>query len=237
MSAAFKTLSEHTDTPLNAWQRKTLGQSWVRGGVVGCRSTSLIPPSLQDLFSTILHEHHHNEEKIAFPYVATKAPLPEKVSSDHATLVTQLAECAALVRLLVDGKSPNVSQTLAELIPKFETFRAETEAHLVEEEQTAMPLMRHHFTPAEWKKNVENIILKNAKPSDLGWLLRQKKDAKEQRAWMATIAHIPGPVISFVMVPAIAKFEREVTAPMCALIGGATTYTPEPAPGCACTLM
>ena len=193
---------------------------------------------LQDHFSAILHEHHTNEELTAFPYVATRAALPEKVTSDHKTLVSQLDECAALVRLLVAGEaSTNVADTLASLSAKFETFKVETDAHLREEEEQVMPLMRHHFTPAEWKKHVEKIILKNAKPADLGWILRQKPDVKDKRAWMASVACIPGPVISFVMLPAIATFEREFTKPMHALIAGSTSYVQEPAPGCACSVM
>ena len=167
--------------------------------------------------------------------MATKVALPAKVTEDHESLVRELDECAALVRLLVEGKSS--PETLAALITQFAAFREHTEAHLVEEEETVLPLMRHHFTPAEWKKHVEDIILKTAKPSDLGWLLRQKPLAREKRAWMAGVAHIPGIVISLVMMPAIAAYDRELTKPMQALIAGSTTYTPEPAPGCACSLM
>jgi len=138
--------------------------------------------------------------------------------------------------LLVNGKESSLKETVAELSSAFKTFKADTEAHLVEEEVLVMPLMRHHFTPAEWKKHVESIILRKAKPSDLGWLLRQK-DPKGQRAWMLSVAHIPGPVISFVLMPAIKQFEREITAPMRALIAGSTSFDPEPSPQCVCALM
>ena len=184
------------------------------------------------MFFTIIHEHHKNEEVLAFPYVATRAELPEKMAADHKSLVAALDECAALVGQVVSGTS--IPETLAQLIPKFDAFAAETEEHLREEEVSVLPAMRHHFTPAEWKKNVEEEILKHAKPKDLGWLLRQKPNVADKRAWMSTIAKIPGPVISLVMMPAINGFERDITKPMQQLIAGATE--PEPAPGCACCI-
>ena len=190
-------------------------------------------PSRQEVFSTVIHHHHKNEEDIAFPYVATRAELPAKMAADHKALVAALEECAALVGQVVKGSS--TPETLAQLIPKFDAFAAETEEHLVEEEEGVLPAMRHFFTPAEWKKNVEEEILKNAKPRDLGWLLRQKPAVADKKAWMRQVAKLPGPVISLVMMPAINGFERDITRPMQQLISGATV--PEPAPGCACSIM
>jgi hypothetical protein len=54
---------------------------------------------------------------------------------------------------------------------------------------------------------------------------------------MLTVAGIPSFVVSLVMIPAIRKFDRDFTAPMQALIKGATVYVQEPAPGCACSVM
>ena len=62
-------------------------------------------PSRQEVFSTVIHHHHKNEEDIAFPYVATRAELPAKMAADHKALVAALEECAALVGQVVKGSS------------------------------------------------------------------------------------------------------------------------------------
>jgi iron-sulfur cluster repair protein YtfE (RIC family) len=121
-----------------------------------------------------LHEHHHNEESIAFPFVAKRSPLPEKVTLDHKSLVAQLDACAALVATVVSGTAGDIKATLAELESQFGILRTSTEAHLLEEEETALPLARHHFTRAEWKKGVEEIILKSQcaqSPRRYPWLI------------------------------------------------------------------
>jgi hypothetical protein len=45
-----------------------------------------------DRFTTFLHHHHANEEEIAFPYIASRTKLPERMTTDHATLVTLLEQ-------------------------------------------------------------------------------------------------------------------------------------------------
>lgn len=42
------------------------------------------------IFAHNVHHHHENEEKVFIPWLNTKVAVPEKVSSDHITLVTTL---------------------------------------------------------------------------------------------------------------------------------------------------
>ena len=168
------------------------------------------------LFEEWVHEHHENEEKVFFPWIATRVELPERLTSDHLTLMDMLRECAKLVE----------KHRYMDFLPAFKALKIEMELHFAEEEKAIMTQMRDSFTRAE-QKVVEAEIAKNLKLMDIGHLLRPL-DRKEQIRWMKSVAEIPTIVIYIIMLPAIWQFNRKVGKKFQALKSG------EHQPGCAC---
>lgn len=171
---------------------------------------------LWTLFEEWVHEHHENEEKIFFPWIATRVELPERLTSDHLTLMDMLRECGKLVK----------EQRYMDFLSAFKELKTEMELHFAEEEKAIMTQMRDNFTRAE-EKVVEAEIAKNLKIVDIGHLLRPL-DRKEQIRWMKSVAEIPTIAIYIIMLPAIWHFNRKVSKKIHALKSG------EQQPGCAC---
>mmetsp|Transcript_47880 Transcript_47880/g.89237 ORF Transcript_47880/g.89237 Transcript_47880/m.89237 type:complete len:304 (-) Transcript_47880:220-1131(-) len=113
------------------------------------------------IFHPLIHAHHDNEELIYFPWVATKASLPEKLTADHKTLVVLLdsikAHCEAVATA---NGGPGAAEAIASIRKEVPLFVAEMIAHLKEEEEIIPPLMRAHFTQAEENAVVGQIIQK-----------------------------------------------------------------------------
>jgi len=111
------------------------------------------------IFHPLIHAHHDNEELIYFPWVATKASLPEKLTADHKTLVVLLdsikAHCEAVATA---NGGPGAAEAIASIRKEVPLFVAEMIAHLKEEEEIIPPLMRAHFTQAEENAVVGQII-------------------------------------------------------------------------------
>jgi hypothetical protein len=157
--------------------------------------------------------------------------------TQHPNLLAQglmalVATCdAGLSAVRANGLS-----AVAPLAAHFVPFKSEVEAHLLEEEQAGLPLMRAAFSAQDFKP-VEKKMLAHLTPADLAWFLRPFPDDAARRDWMARVLGIPGPVIWLVMMPASKKYQSNVVAPMRALIDGAKEAPPQPASGCACVVM
>ena len=208
-------------------------------------------------FSGFVHFHHHNEDAYVFPWLAKKAPAEaiKPLSGDHEvrhtwhacsrvrqltrrpsaqTLVKLMEKCntgfATLKKALKGGEA------LATLVADYAAMKACMLAHLLDEEQVGLPLMRHHFTYNDFK-HIEKKILEHATTAELAWVLRPMDNDAAKREWMTTVAHIPGPVQSLVIMPAVRRYNRDVVVPIEALCNGASEAPPQPDAGCACCVM
>lgn len=149
--------------------------------------------------------------------------LTEKCSSGFAAVQAGTAGEAAEVPLRA-------------LLLDFVTFRDSMCEHLLEEEQVGLPMLRHHFSAKEFKA-VEEKILAHATPTDLAWILRPFPSDDAKRAWMTSVAKVPGFIAALVILPAIRRYNRDVVVPMAALRAGDNVPPPMPDAGCACSVM
>ena len=133
-------------------------------------------------------------------------------------------------------KTRKGGEALATLVTDYAALKECMFAHLLDEEQVGLPLMRHHFTYKDFK-HIEKKILEHATTAELAWVLRPMGGDAAKREWMTAVAHIPGPVQSLIIMPATRRYNRDVVVPIEALCSGATEAPPQPDAGCACSVM
>ncbi|KAL7427379.1 hypothetical protein ACHAXM_000819 [Skeletonema potamos] len=103
-----------------------------------------------EYFYVSVHEHHDAEEHIYFPWMKTKASIPEKeFGNSHEELMSAMGEikkcCVSIIAMGGKGCRSHVA-TLKEIVPK---FHVDMKAHLKEEEEIVPALLRAHFTMTE----------------------------------------------------------------------------------------
>jgi len=143
MAMMIQSVNAMSDTPddKDAW-KLTLFSKWY-----------------SEYFYESVHEHHDAEEKVYFPWMMTKATIPDKeFGKSHEELMSVNAEikkcCAEIIKKGGKGCSAQVV-TLKEKVPK---FVADMKAHLKEEEELVPALLRENFTQEEEGQIVEQII-------------------------------------------------------------------------------
>ena len=94
--------------------------------------------------------HHHHEDDLFTPFMQTRIKLPEKLTTDHVALVSLLKAVMAIV------EGPLV--TTAALATAFAKYSKLLFAHLKEEEEIALPLLRAYFTPEEVAPKTQEIL-------------------------------------------------------------------------------
>lgn len=146
-----------------------------------------------------------------------------------------MSGCSASIASIRKAGPATSAATVRSLLEAFRPFRVHMAAHLQEEEDVGLPLMRHLFTAKELKP-VEAQIIKDATPDDLAWVVRPLGSVQAKRDWMTQVAGVPGPVQTLVMMPAVRKRDARCVVPMKALGAGATEAPPAE-PGCACSVM
>jgi iron-sulfur cluster repair protein YtfE (RIC family) len=198
---------------------KTTVGGMLREHVLGGRAQPWMGTNLQifwDFLYKWVHHHHDNEEQFVFPAMHEKVSVPAKLSADHGTLMQQLDEAQQNVRTLATALTGNAAKE--ELLNHIDTFlkqfaalEAEMRAHLLEEEEIALPLLRAHFTRAEVAA-IEAAMLKGITPLEIGFFLAPKDDAFKWR-WMREVVGIPYPVAKLVLFPAARRgglYDREL---------------------------
>jgi len=164
------------------------------------------------LYSHELHHHHDNEERVAFPAIQDRVTIPPGMRADHKIIIQTCDNITTAVRSLMAEKHDidwqrTVLTSIAQLV---ENLTATLEEHFREEEEGMLVLLRHNFTPAEWKP-IEKKILEGVKPISLAFLLDGISSDEKRAAWCQEVAGIPRPVINFVMMPAHRKFTKQYT--------------------------
>lgn len=112
-----------------------------------------------EFFYVFVHEHHDVEEHIYFPWIKTKASIPEKeFGNSHEELMSAMGEikkcCVSIIAMGGKGCRSHVA-TLKEIVPK---FHVDMKAHLKEEEEIVPALLRAHFTQEEEGKVIDKVL-------------------------------------------------------------------------------
>lgn len=154
-----------------------------------------------EYFEHLIHTHHDIEEKIFFPWIATKAPIPEKHSLGHKELMPALANLRSYKdKLTAEYAKPD--GTAATLVSDFQNdwakFLTDMEDHLAEEEEDIPPIMKKHFTPEENEAQVVVILQTlgfEGNARELPWIIDgmvQWRGAVETEKWFED--HVPFPI-------------------------------------------
>lgn len=92
------------------------------------------------------------------PMMKTRIVLPDKLEEDHNWLVTHMDKIEACIGSL---------NSADEVKALWDEYTLKMNAHLIEEEELCLPLLRTYFTPAEVAAKVQ-AILSNAPPIAMG---------------------------------------------------------------------
>jgi len=104
---------------------------------------------------THMHAHHGNEDDVLMPYLQTRIKLPEKLTSDHKTIVDLMNQVGEILDNLKEGVS--LLGVLQAMIAYEETLRP----HLEEEESICLPLLRAYFEPEELEPLMKKVMSKS----------------------------------------------------------------------------
>lgn len=137
-----------------------------------------------------LQHHHDNEELIVIPeLVKLGVVMPAKMSADHPGLMRAVEDLTAQLRALKPGQPAETDlATLTRLYESFEALHSEMCEHLQEEEDVALPLLRHHLTHKQWKP-VEDKIVKSLSLASTGKNFPKQAARSWHRACSAREAH------------------------------------------------
>jgi iron-sulfur cluster repair protein YtfE (RIC family) len=198
---------------------KTTVGGMLREHVIGGRAEPWMGTHLEMFWNFVykwVHHHHDNEEQFVLPAMREKVTVPAKLSGDHGTLMQQLDEaqqnvCTLATALTKSAAKKELLNHIDTFLRQFAAVEAEMRAHLLEEEEIALPLLRAHFTRSEVAA-IEAEILKSITPLEIGFLLAPKDDAFKWR-WMRDVVGIPYPVVKLVLFPAARRgglYDREL---------------------------
>ena len=115
--------------------------------------------ALQTVFNahdSFVHLHHENEDDIVSPWLATRINLPSKLTDDHEGIVKMMGSIEAKIMALKPGDERNAS--IIPLLDDWKLYATTMRAHLQEEEEISVVLLRAYFTPKEEGKMVEQLI-------------------------------------------------------------------------------
>ncbi len=119
----------------------------------------------ENYFYNFVHHHHQIEEQIYFPFLKTKANVPEKVVNDHTALIKQLDEIKEI-------------ENIGILRDKVKDLKINMFEHLAEEEQFVPTILRENFTQNEEKEMIDQIIQSlglNGNKMALPWIIDSMK--------------------------------------------------------------
>eukprot|EP00931_Biecheleriopsis_adriatica_P100987 TRINITY_DN76216_c0_g1_i1.p1 TRINITY_DN76216_c0_g1~~TRINITY_DN76216_c0_g1_i1.p1 ORF type:complete len:263 (+),score=66.52 TRINITY_DN76216_c0_g1_i1:79-867(+) len=100
------------------------------------------------------HSHHHNEDDLFNPFLKTRIQYPKKLETDHVGLVAKMNH----IKKLIGGLDVNISNCVDLLVTSWGEYSSMMKAHLREEEEVGIPLMRAFFSPEEIGKLVQQIL-------------------------------------------------------------------------------
>jgi hemerythrin-like domain-containing protein len=98
-----------------------------------------------NMYADSVHHHHDNEERIAFPYMqdVKKGTLPERVTTDHASLLRQIQGLGMQAKAIEASTSAaEDASKLESMLAMFRQLEVEMLEHFNEEETVVLPLLR-----------------------------------------------------------------------------------------------
>jgi hypothetical protein len=106
-----------------------------------------------DIFSEVLHHHHHGEDTWLWPALLVKAVPSERetllaMEAQHAEIDPLLASCLVGLRMLAGGHA--TADDRAALAVRLAAARESLGRHLAHEERDAMRILQRRTTPEEW---------------------------------------------------------------------------------------
>lgn len=168
-----------------------------------------------------VHDHHHNEDGVLVPVLKTKFHWPEKLEADHKELeaiMTKLNGC-------IMGMKPTSLDGLGEIIKLWKEYQVMMKPHLLEEEQTTLPLLRAYFEPKEIIPVTQKIV--QSAPKTLLGACINTLGGKEEFSEFMKQEKIPGFVWYIEFGPAYRNYLKVFVAKIDALKSG--TKIEEPA--------
>jgi len=153
-----------------------------------------------ETFSEIVHHHHDTEEKIFFPLLSKRTTIPERLTSDHATLLKQMADIEASKKNFENVKNGNVGDLRKagdNLRKLWLAFAADMEDHLAEEERVMVPMVRDFMTKEEHDTTVQKLLKEMGMRGNsimLPWIERAMRVWKGDAATDAFLSTIPAPI-------------------------------------------
>jgi len=110
-------------------------------------------------FFKFLDGHHHNEEKIFFPWVNTRAKLPEQLVHEHGEMLMMMKGIHVMKQEFNDVKTSEQHAAFDEkLRTNVKTLADHLFTHLATEERVMPPMLKEHFQEKEQKATVDKII-------------------------------------------------------------------------------
>jgi len=135
---------QHDHAPLQAWEIQAL-------------------VTIYDAHDHFIYEHHTNEDGVLAPLLATRILKPDKHSGfvDHEGLVQQMEGISTALHNLNDNQDQHDEQddevALTTILKKFKVYSGHMRAHLQEEEDFGLPLMRAYFTPQDVAPTIQKM--------------------------------------------------------------------------------
>ena len=157
--AKFSAGIEACKSPLEAWQGDALQAYW-KGNCA------------------LVNAHHQHEDDMFTPMLKEKVNYPEKLEADHDALLKLAADVDAAVGALAAGGDT------AAVVAAYESYRKTMEAHLKEEEEICVPLMRAYFEPKYVAEKVQ-VIMQAMDKTVMGSFVHHQGSKKEFQVFAA----------------------------------------------------
>lgn len=105
-----------------------------------------------------MHEHHDAEESIYFPWIESKAPIPEKeLSQSHEELISTMQQMKGACEAICQKGGVDCTTEISLLKNTIPTFETDMRSHLQGEEELIPKLLRENFTQEEESMIVNKI--------------------------------------------------------------------------------
>jgi len=178
----------------------------------------------KEIFHFYVHHHHDAEEKIYFPWMNTKAKIPESTAAEHKELfewLDKIADTEAEVKAQVAAADGGTEvAAVQELSKKWVQMKSMMFDHLSSEETFTPGILKEHFTQAQEAAVVQKIMkqlgIKGARIMVPPIVEAMKKWSGEEGA-AAFVGALPPPLRFFLKMfwmPAFLKTQEELRSIM-----------------------
>ena len=147
--------------------------------------------------------HHTTENNEFAPWMRTRFELPDKFTEDHSALEERVKALRESFDALKEG------DVVVDVLKLWREYRAEMEAHLEEEQDIIVPLLRQHFKPAEASSAIMGIMSRAGTKIELGAFVHHLKNQKSVRELMSEQG-IPGLAWRFSLKPARNQYREKM---------------------------